>query len=124
MAVIYAPDVRTDRMEVVRNAIDAAATAGVIEIGTTGMGTVLATIELDDPCGSVAGDVLTLTAPQSDPSAANSGTAAEAEIKDGDGNLVVEGLEIGTDIIISSTTITAGDTVTMTAGSLTHNTSG
>lgn len=127
MAVIYAAAVRTDRMDVVQAAIDQAATAGKLRIGTAAMGTVLATIDLADPCGSVSGDVLTFTAPRSDTSADNTGTAAAATISDGDDNVIVSGLTVGlaaTNIIITTTSINAGDTVTMTAGSLTHNTSG
>ncbi|CAN0484923.1 unnamed protein product, partial [Phaeothamnion confervicola] len=87
MAVIYAAALRTTRMNSVKTAIDAGSGAGTLEIGTAAMAATLATITLDDPCGSVTGDVLTLTMPRSDTSADNTGTAAAARIKDSDGNI-------------------------------------
>lgn len=127
MGVIYATTLRTTRMTDVKTAIDAGSAAGYIEIGTTSMGTVLATITLTDPCGSVSGDVLTFTMPHSDTSADASGTAAAARIKDSDGNVVVSGLTVGTsgtNIVLDSVSITAGQTVTLTSATITHNTSG
>lgn len=127
MAVIYAAALRTTRMNSVKDAIDAGSGAGKIKIGTSAMGTVLATIALSDPCGSVSGDVLTFTMPHSDTSADNSGTAAAAIITDSDDNTIVSGLTVGTsgtNIVLDSTSITAGQTVTITSGTLTHNTAG
>jgi hypothetical protein len=127
MAVIYAASLRTTRMNDVKTAIDAGSGAGTIEIGTTAMASTLATITLTDPCGSVSGDVLTFTMPHSDTSADNTGTAAAARIKDSDGNIVVSGLTVGlsgTNVVLDSLSITAGQTVTLTAATITHNTSG
>lgn len=129
MSVIYGAQTRTDRMNAVKDSIDRGAAAGYIEIGTAGMALVLATITLADPCGSVSGDVLTFTMPKSDTSAdaGAPSTAAAARIKDSDGNIVVSGLTVGlaaADIILDSVSITAGQTVTLTAASLTHNTAG
>lgn len=131
MAVIYASGVRTTRMNAVKDAIDAGSGPGKIEIGTTGMALVLATITLEDPCGSVSGDVLTFTMPKSDTSADAGApdTAAAARIKDSDGNIIVSGLTAGLigaspNVVLDSTSITAGQTVTLTAASITHNTAG
>lgn len=127
MAVIYASTLRTARMNEVVAAIDGGSGAGYIEIGTTGMGSVLATIPLADPCGSVSGDVLTFDMPVSDTSADATGTAAAARIKDSAGNIIVSGLTVGTsgaNINLDSTSITAGQTVTINSGTITHNTSG
>ena len=44
MAVTYTTAVKTSRMTAVRDAIDGGGAAGRLEIGTAGMGTVLATI--------------------------------------------------------------------------------
>lgn len=114
-------------MNDVKTAIDAGSAAGKLKIGTTAMGTILATIALTDPCGSVTGDVLTLTMPHSDTSADNTGTAAAATITDSDDNIIVSGLTVGlsaANVILDSLSITSGQTVTITAGTLTHNTSG
>lgn len=123
MAVVYAAALKTTRMQAVRDAIDAGPAAGDLQIGTAGMGSVLATITLADPASSVAGAVLTLLWVPLAATAGASGTAAEARIRDSTGTVVVSGLTVGTsgtDIIISSTTINSGDTVTCTAGTITH----
>lgn len=129
MGVIYAAALRTARMEEVVAAIDAGAGAGKLKIGTAGMGTVLATLTLADPCGVVSGDVLTFDFDPdiSDTSADNTGTAAAATITDSADNVIVSGLTVGTsgtNIVLDSVSITAGQTVTITSGTLTHNTSG
>ena len=124
MAVVYDPTVRTARMQAVLDEIDAGAGAPSMEIGNAGFASVLATIPLaNNPPGSVTGDVLTFTMPQSDTSADATGTAAEARIKDGDGNIQISGLTVGTaatDVILDSVSITAGQTVTINSGTITH----
>jgi len=123
MAVTYSNTVKDNRMTQVLNAIDGGAGAGYIEICSDAYASVLATITLSDPCGSVSAGVLTLTMPKSDTNADNTGTAAIARIKDSTGTICVSGLTVGTsgtDIVLTSTAITTGDTVTLTAATLTH----
>jgi hypothetical protein len=124
MAITYATDVKTARMNAVVTEIDAGSGAGVLQIGTTSMGTVLAEITLSDPCGTVSGAVLTFSSfPKSDTSANATGTAAAARIRDSDGNDVITGLTVGTsgtDIILDSVSITSGQTVTLSSASITH----
>lgn len=125
MAVTYSTAVKTARMDAVIAQIDAGVAAGYIEIGTTGMASVLATLTLADPSGTAAAGVLTFDfAPDiSDTSADNTGTAAEARIKDSTGTVVISGLTVGTsgtDIVLDSVSITAGQTVTLTTGTITH----
>lgn len=124
MAVTYAMDVKTDRMQAVADQIDAGSGAGVLQIGTTGMASVLAEITLGDPCGTVSGAVLTLSGfPRSDTSANATGTAAAARIRDSDGNDVITGLTVGTsaaDIVLDSTSITTGQEVTISSATITH----
>lgn len=129
MAVIYAAALRTARMDEVVAAIDAGVGAGKLKIGTASMATVLATLTLADPCGTVSGDVLTFDFDPdiSDTSADDTGTAAEATITDSADNVIVSGLTVstsGANINLDSVSITAGQTVTITDGTLTHNTSG
>jgi hypothetical protein len=128
MAVIYAAALRTARMNEVVAAIDAGTGAGKLKIGTTSMATVLATLTLADPCGSVSGDVLTFDFdPDISDTADDTGAAAAATITDSDDNVIISGLTVGTsgtNIVLDSTSITTGQTVTITAGTLTHNTSG
>lgn len=123
MAIDYSTTVKNSRLTVVRDAIDAGSAAGRLEIGTTGMGTVLATISLADPCGTVSAGVLTFTTPVSDTNADATGTAAAARIKDSNGATIISGLTVGTsgsDINLSSLGITAGDTVSITSATITH----
>lgn len=127
MGVIYAAALRTARMDEVVTAIDVGSN-GKLKI-RDGSNVVLATLTLADPCGTVSGDVLTFDFDPdiSDTSADASGTAANAVITDSDDNIIVSGLTVGTsgtNIVLDSTSITAGQTVTITAGSITHNTSG
>ncbi len=123
MAVNYSTTLKSTRMTAVRDAIDAGSAAGTVEIGTTSMASVLATITLADPCGTVSSGVLTFSMPQSDTSADATGTAAEARIKDSNGNVIISGLTVGTsgaNINLSSLAITTGDTVTLSSGTITH----
>lgn len=124
MSVVYSTQVKTERMQAVADQIDAASAHGYIEIGTAGMASVLATIELGNPCGVVAADVLTFSGfPRSDASAANSGNAAEARICDGNGSAMITGLTVGTsgtDVVLDSVSITAGQTVTLNSATITH----
>jgi hypothetical protein len=123
MAINYRASLKTTRMNDVKTDIDVGAGAGYIEICSAAYASVLATITLSDPCGSVTGDVLTLTMPKSDTSADATGTAAVARIKESAGTVIVNNLTVGTsgtDIILTSLAITAGDTVTLSSATLTH----
>ncbi len=123
MAANYRTSLKTTRMTAVRDDIDSGAGAGYIEICSSAYASVLATITLADPCGSVTGDTLTFTMPKSDTSADATGTAAIARIKESAGTVIVQGLTVGTsgtDIILSSLAITAGDTVTLSSATITH----
>ena len=124
MAVVYTDAVKIARMAAV---VSQAGTTAVLEIGTTGMGTVLATINLGNPIAGAAtgAGVLTLSGfPRSDTSADATGTAAAARIRTASGGTdIITGLTVGTsgtDIIISSTAITSGQTVQVTSGTITH----
>lgn len=124
MAVTYSTAVKTARMQAVANTLDAGAGSAVLEIGTAGMAAVLASFTLPEPCGTVAGVVLTLDFdPDIAATASGSGTAAAAQIKDGSGVVQITGLTVGTsgaDVILDSVSITSGQTVTLTSGTLSH----
>lgn len=105
--------------------IDAGSAAGEVEIQTAGS-TVLATITLSDPAfGAASSGSCTLNGtPLSDTNAAATGTASKAVFKDSDGNVVFT-LDIGLagagkSVTIDSTSISAGDTVRITAGTVTQ----
>jgi hypothetical protein len=124
MAVNYTTAVKNARMTAVRDQIDAGSGPGVLQIGTTGMGTVLIEVTLDDPSGTVTGGVLSLSNfPRSDTSANATGTAAAARIRDSSGTDVITGLTVGlsaADVILDSVSITAGQTVTINTAAFTH----
>lgn len=122
MAVTYATAVKNARLDAVVTAIGA---TGVLEIGTSAMGTVLATIALNSTAGTTSGGVLTFSGfPKSDTSADATGTAAAARIRTATaGTDIVTGLTVGTsgsDINLTSTSITAGQTVTISSATITH----
>ena len=122
MAVTYTTAVKNARLEAVVSQIG---TTGVLEIGTTGMASVLATIALGNPAGTAASGVLTFSGfPRSDTSADATGTAAAARIRTATGGTdVVTGLTVGTsgqDINLDSTSITTGQTVTINSATITH----
>jgi hypothetical protein len=122
MAVTYTTAVKNARLDAVVTAIG---TAGVLEIGTAGMASVLATINLGNPAGTTSGGVLTFSGfPRSDTSADNTGTAAAARIRTGSGGTdIVTGLTVGlsaSDINLDSTSITQGQTVTINSATITH----
>lgn len=123
MAVVYPTAVKNARLDAVTSAIG---TTGVLEIGTTGMATVLATIALGNPAAAAAsGGVLTFSGfPRSDTAADNTGTAAAARIRTASGGTdIVTGLTVGlsaADIILDSLSITAGQTVTLNSAAITH----
>ena len=123
MAVTYATAVKTARMQATADKIDEGASPGKLKIYTAA-DLLLTTHTLTDPCGSVSGAVLTLDFdPDLSAVAGNSGTAAKATITDSDDEVMVSGLTVGTsaaDVILDSVSITAGQTVTLATGTITH----
>ena len=81
----YAASIKTGRMTYVRDQIDVGLAAGKLELGTTSMALVLATVTLGYSAaltGTIAGSVLTLAGfPRSDVSADASGIARAARIR-------------------------------------------
>jgi hypothetical protein len=123
MAVNYAAALKDTRMTAVVNAIDNNAAAAYIEIGTSGMAATLVTITLAKPSFTESGGVITMAGAPKSGTAGASGTAAAARIKDGGGGIQVSGLTVGTsgaDINLNSVSITSGQTVTLSSGTITH----
>jgi hypothetical protein len=124
MAVVYPNAVKVARMAAV---VSQAGTTAVLEIGTTGMASILATITLGNPIAPAAtgAGVLTLAGfPRSDTSADATGTAAAARIRTASGGTdIITGLTVGlsgADVILDSLSITAGQTVTISSAVFTH----
>ena len=124
MAVNYNTALKSTRMAAVITAIDAGSGPGTLEICTASYALVLAIITLADPSFTESGGVITMAGvPRSDTSADNTGTAAIARIKDSNGTVIINGLTVGVgsgDIQLNSASISAAQTVTITAGTITH----
>ena len=87
--------------------------------GATG---VLATITLQKPSFTIASKVATLAGVPLSATPSANGTAALAEIRDSASNTVISGLTVGTsgtDIIVSTTTLSTSVPVQVTAGTIT-----
>jgi hypothetical protein len=121
MSVIYTTAVKSARMNAVVAQIGS---TGVLEIGTTSMGSILATIPLAATAGTVIGLVLTLTQALQDTSADATGTAAEARIRTATaGTDIITGLTVGTsgsDINLNNVSITVGSVVSITSAAIIH----
>ena len=134
MAVTYNATVKNNRLSNVVDAIGSktyvvgsgTSTAGSLVIGTSalsGSTGVLATFTLSATPATVASSVLTLSGLPLSATASLTGTAALAEIRNNAGTVIVSGLTVATsggDITINSTAISSGQTVTVTAGTITH----
>jgi hypothetical protein len=123
MAVNYRTSLKTTRMQAVRDDIDSGAGAATLEICTAAFAAVLVTFTLSDPASTVATDTLTLAGVPKTANAGNTGTAAVARIKESGGAVVVNNLTVGTsgtDIIISSTSITSGNPYNLNSGTIVH----
>ena len=124
MAVNYSTAAKNARLQSTADLIDAGASPGKLKIRDSS-NVVLATLTLADPCGTVSAGVLTFDFDPdiSDTSADASGTAANAILTDSADTTVVSGLTVGTsgtNVVLDSVFITAGQTVTITAGTITH----
>lgn len=135
MAIAYSTAIRNARLQVVADAINAGAGAGKLRIyngtrpATGGTATtLLGELTLNDPAtdpATVTGGVLTLDVSPTvqDASADASGTATWARLVDSTNAFVADldvgGTGSGADIELSSTTIVAGGTITVTSGTIT-----
>jgi hypothetical protein len=122
MSVTYNATLKSTRMTDVITAIGA--TGYLNFFNSTPI--LLASLPLANPAGTVTTGVLTFTVPLTDSTADATGTAVGASITtaiDGGGTTVISGLTVGTsgtDIVLSSTNIVAGQPVTVTAAGITH----
>lgn len=121
MAVTYSTAVKNSRLQAV---IDAIGSGGLLKIGTTGMGSVLATITMANPAfAAPSAGAMSLAGAISDTAADATGTAAEATISTSGGTVVISGLTVGTsgaNINLNSVAIQINQTVTISSGTITH----
>jgi hypothetical protein len=123
MAVNYDAATKTARMVQTISQVDNNASPATLEICTAAYAAVLVVITLSKPSFTESGGVITMAGVPKSGVAGNSGTAVVARIKDGGGTVKVNNLSVGTsasDINLNSTSITSGQTVTLTSGTITH----
>lgn len=132
----YSAATKTGRMNVVRDllkglslgAATGSATNPTLVIGTSalsGATGVLGTIVLPNAGVTVSGSVLTLIASPQSVVATGAGTAAKAELRDNAGTVIDSGLTVGVsgsgaDVIIGTTTVAVGQTITVNTAAVTH----
>jgi hypothetical protein len=132
MALRIRQSVRNAMLAAVRDAVDAGSGPGTIEIRTgaqpatpetAASGTLLATFVLADPSFETpsAGSMDIDANPDLTCTAANTGTAGYARVKDSTGVAIFDGsvATSGGDFTISTTSIVSGETLTLTVGALT-----
>lgn len=124
MPAIYRASLRTARLTLVRDDVDSGPAAGTMEICSAGYAAVLAIFTLNDPSGSISGDVLTFSGMPKASVAAATGTAALARVKNSTGTVIINGLTVGvaaSDVLISpSTSIASGQPVNLLSALITH----
>ncbi len=125
MSVVYNNDVKNARLDVVQAAIDAGSGAGKLQIASSsGFSTnILATITLADPSSTVGTDTLTFASLPVSALASVTGTATQARILDSNNVVVISGLTVGTsgtNIVLNTTSIEAGQLVRIDSGTITH----
>ena len=123
MSVNYSTTVKNSRMTVVRDAIDGGGGAGKINIYTAAYAALLVSIPLAATSGTVAAGALTLSGMPKSGTGAGAGNAAIARIMNFADTVVADGLTVGTvgtDILIDNVNIAVGQTVNITAGTITH----
>lgn len=127
MPASYHPDLKTQRQQLVANAIDAGTSPGYIEIGTANMAVVLATIPLNDPCGVVSGNELVLSGFPKSVQVVAAGEAAAAVVKDSNARVILgytTPLTVGTspsnDIQIASRDLHIGNTIIINSVRIVH----
>ena len=121
MPIVYTTAVKSARMQAV---VDQIGANGKLEIGTTGMTLVIATVSLGATAGTVSNGVITLSGlPISDLAADATGIAAAARIRTSGDVDVITGLTVGmsgTDIVLDNTNIAIGQQVSINAATFTH----
>lgn len=125
MSIVYSLTCINARLNGVVSAIDDGAGPGQMVL--LGISTVICTITLSNPCGTVSGGILTFTGSPSG-TAANTGNVITARLQDSNGVIMVSGLTVGipgsgADVILSnglsSTLVSAGQAVQLLSAQIT-----
>jgi hypothetical protein len=119
MTAIYAAALKTARMQLVADQI----VGGSLVIGDgtlSGATGVLATITLPSPAATVSGSTLTISGTPLNGTGSANGTPLKAELRNSSGTAIVTGLAVGAEIILNSSSISSGGTLTLTSGTIAH----
>ena len=116
MSVIHQTAVRTAIAQAVEDAIDADASAGYLQFETSGDSEV-ATITFNTTAGTVSNGRITFSSTPKTDTSATGGVVAQASIYDGAGTKILECAcgTAGSDINLSTLTVPAGSTVTLSS---------
>lgn len=126
MSLTYSLTAINARLQAVANLIDGGGGNGYLRLMANS--TVISTIQLARPCGTVSGGVLTFAGTLLDPSAGATGTVTSGQFLDSAFTIVASGMTVGiptetADIIIfnglNTRVITAGQTVQVLAAQIT-----
>lgn len=126
MSVTYSQTAIDYRLQGVIDAIDSGGSNGSLVLLTDS--TVISTVSLARPCGTVSGGILTFTGTLLDPSATGTGFVNNAQIWNSNGVIMVSDLSVGipsevVDVIIANglnnTLISAGQAVQVLAAQIT-----
>ncbi len=113
----------TDERNNLANQLKTDLNGGSLKIYTSGFGTLIVSIPLANPCGTVNNGVLTLDTTNMNANASNSGTAAAAKMFKSDGSTeVVASADVATSgatINLQNTNINSGQNVSITSATLT-----
>ena len=128
MAVNYDQATQNARLDATLLRIDNNAAAATLEICTAAYAAVLVSITLNDPSftrsGTTPNTILGMNGLPKSGTATGTGTAAAARIKEGGGAVtIINNLTVGlssADIVLSSLSITIGQTVSISAGQIVH----
>lgn len=119
----YNTATKTGRMVVVRDAIDAGTGPGKMKIYTANKAVLIATVTLNDPCGTVSGVILTLSGFPKTVAAIGTGITAVAVLTDSADNVIVDNMTVGTsnaEVIVDNTNINTGQNITVGSGTISH----
>jgi len=126
VSVTYSPTAINYRLQGDVNAIDSGGSNGSLVLLADS--TVISTISLARPCGTVSGGILTFTGTLLDPSAAATGVVNNAQILNSAGVVMISNMTVNTpgftaDIIIANglntTLISSGQAVSVLAAQIT-----
>lgn len=125
MAVNYSTALKNFRMSAVGVFIDSGTGAGRFELGPAGMGTILVSITLGDPCisGSATAGVITFAGFPKTGTAQSSGTLGAGRFLSSAGNVHISGLSVSSanaEIIVDNTSVVTAQLVVISSIVITH----